>query len=310
MATRIGDGVSTFYSAYNNALNNKINAQKAYIDSYQQGINARNAINAEARTQDLYYTNTKPLNASNLSVVLPTNQILATTYNNPAYQKNMVDTSLASVESIAALARAGATPEQIAAVVKTADNNRAAALLTSKYGVGENQFAVDNQSKVQQQRADEINRLGEFANVQGKVNLTTAQQNLNILNGLNPDGSARTAPVGIPVTPTGIPATTAPPPQGGGTTPPPAPVDPVLANAAQKIKEIQAAGLAGTPYGQKAIAYWNKVYGDKIDKNIADNQKKAAEERRNLLFPAGSGLGAGGITPAKDFALRTRGGNL
>ena len=30
MATRIGDGVSTFYSAYNNALNNKINAS-AYI---------------------------------------------------------------------------------------------------------------------------------------------------------------------------------------------------------------------------------------------------------------------------------------
>ena len=151
---------------------------------------------------------------------------------------------------------------------------------------------------------------GEIANVQGKVNLKTAQQNLKILNGLNPEGSSGASVVGIPVTPTGIPTTNDPAPQGGGATPPPAPVDPVLANAAQKIKEIQAAGLAGTPDGQRAIAFWNKVYGDKIDKNIADNQKKAAEERRNLLFPAGSGLGAGGITPVKDYALRTRGGNL
>ena len=295
---------------YTTGLTNKLNAQKAYIDSYNQGINARNAINAEARVQDLYYTNTKPLNESNLSVTLPQNQVQSAILSDPTQQQRLKQIAFDTTKLSSVMAAAGVDPKQIAAVVAAANNNRLINERNSQLGLGEVNFGLANQSEVNRQRAEAIKSGGEIANVQGKVNLTTAQQNLNTLNGLNPDGSSRASVVGIPVTPTGIPATNDPTPQVVGTTPPPAPVDPVLANAAQKIKEIQDAGLAGTPDGQRAIAFWNKVYGDKIEKNIADNQNKAAEERRNLLFPAGSGLGAGGITPVKDYALRTRGGNL
>ena len=65
---------------YTIGLNNKLNAQKAYIDAYITGINARNAVNQEGRTQDQYNNYTRPLQASNLSVIIPQNQTLADYY--------------------------------------------------------------------------------------------------------------------------------------------------------------------------------------------------------------------------------------
>ena len=59
---------------YTTGLNNKLNAQKAYIDAYITGINARNAVNQEGRTNDQYWNYTNPLNRSNLSVIIPQNQ--------------------------------------------------------------------------------------------------------------------------------------------------------------------------------------------------------------------------------------------
>ena len=38
---------------YNQGINNRINAERAYIDAYISGVNARNAINSEARQQRL-----------------------------------------------------------------------------------------------------------------------------------------------------------------------------------------------------------------------------------------------------------------
>ncbi len=50
----IGSGVDSYYRAYNQGLNNRINAQRAYIDAYINGVNARNAINQEHRNQALH----------------------------------------------------------------------------------------------------------------------------------------------------------------------------------------------------------------------------------------------------------------
>ena len=76
MGTKIGDLANSYHTAFNNQLN----AQKAYIDAYITGINARNAVNQEARTKDQYWNYTNPLQASNLSVIIPQNQTLADYY--------------------------------------------------------------------------------------------------------------------------------------------------------------------------------------------------------------------------------------
>ncbi|TXG84959.1 MAG: hypothetical protein E6R13_02575, partial [Spirochaetes bacterium] len=73
---------------YTIGLNNKLNAQKAYINSYLDGINARNAVNQEARTQDQYYNYTQPLQASNLGVIVGKNNIDTGILTNPDYIKN------------------------------------------------------------------------------------------------------------------------------------------------------------------------------------------------------------------------------
>lgn len=74
---------------YTIGLNNKLNAQKAYINSYLDGINARNAVNQEARTQDQYYNYTQPLQASNLGVIVGKNNIDTGILTNPDYIKNI-----------------------------------------------------------------------------------------------------------------------------------------------------------------------------------------------------------------------------
>ena len=43
---------------YNQGINNRINAERAYIDAYISGVNARNAINSEARQQCNYFQQT------------------------------------------------------------------------------------------------------------------------------------------------------------------------------------------------------------------------------------------------------------
>ena len=43
---------------YNQGVNNRINAERAYIDAYISGVNARNVINSEARQQCNYFQQT------------------------------------------------------------------------------------------------------------------------------------------------------------------------------------------------------------------------------------------------------------
>ena len=85
MGTKIGDLANSYHTAFNNQLN----AQKAYINSYLDGINARNAVNQEARTQDQYYNYTQPLQASNLGVIVGKNNIDTGILTNPDYIKNI-----------------------------------------------------------------------------------------------------------------------------------------------------------------------------------------------------------------------------
>ena len=282
MATRIGDGVSTFYSAYNNALNNKINAQKAYIDSYQQGINARNAINAEARVQDLYYTNTKPLNASNLSVTLPQNQILATTYNNPAYQKNMVDTSLSSANLAAMLAGGANSPENLARQLATQVNQFQTAQDTSKFNVNQAKYGLDTQGLVNNNATQGLKNTAAILPYLGEADQLAIQNQIRIAKGL--------PPLGTPTTPTDVDRTKDPAPAGGGTTPPagggttpPAPVEAakinprILQNTA-KINKMISLGFDKRPEGAAEIKRLkDENAGILVDDAINARDKRQAE---------------------------------
>ena len=62
--------LDSIVKGYTTGMNNQLNAQKAYIDSYITGINARNAVNQEARTKDQYWNYTNPLQKSNLDLTL------------------------------------------------------------------------------------------------------------------------------------------------------------------------------------------------------------------------------------------------
>ena len=86
MGTKIGDLANSYHTAFNNQLN----AQKAYIDAYITGINARNAVNQEARTKDQYWNYTNPLQASNLSVIIPQNQTQADFYGDPNVRRQQL----------------------------------------------------------------------------------------------------------------------------------------------------------------------------------------------------------------------------
>ena len=294
MATRIGDGVSTFYSAYNNALNNKINAQKAYIDSYNQGINARNAINAEARVQDLYYTNTKPLNASNLAPVMLQNKILTDIYGNPAYQKNMVDTSLSSADLAAMLAGGANSQENRARQLATQGNQFQTAQDTSKFNVNQAKYGLSTQDLVNQNNTQTLKNTAAILPDLGKAEQIAIQNQMLAAKGL--------PPIGTTTTPTGIDATKDPTPQGGGATPPavvgatppPAPENPVFKQVRDAIQKIEALGQGQTPAGLKAKAYWNSLYAKESDRLARIQNSKVDAEIRSVLFPAGSRLNSGG----------------
>ena len=282
MATRIGDGVSTFYSAYNNALNNKINAQKAYIDSYNQGINARNAINDEARVQDLYYTNTKPLNASNLAPVLLQNKILTDIYGNPAYQKNMVDTSLSSADLAAMLSAGANSQENRARQLATQGNQFQTAQDTSKFNVNQAKYGLSTQDLVNQNNTQVLKNTAAILPDLGKAEQLAIQNQILAAQGL--------PPLGTPTTPTGIDATKDPTPAGGGTTPPavvgatpPAPVEAtkinprILQNTA-KINKMISLGFDKRPEGAAEIKRLREENsGILVDDAINARDKRQAE---------------------------------
>ena len=82
--------LDSIVKGYTTGMNNQLNAQKAYIDAYITGINARNAVNQEARTKDQYWNYTNPLQASNLSVIIPQNQTQADFYGDPNVRRQQL----------------------------------------------------------------------------------------------------------------------------------------------------------------------------------------------------------------------------
>ena len=60
-------GPGSWADSYNQGRNNRINAERAYIDAYISGVNARNAINSEARQQCNYFQQTFQSNVPNWS---------------------------------------------------------------------------------------------------------------------------------------------------------------------------------------------------------------------------------------------------
>lgn len=267
---------------YTTGLTNKLNAQKAYIDSYNQGINARNAINAEARTQDLYYTNTKPLNASNLSVTLPQNQILARTYNTPAYQDNMVNTSLSSADLAAFLAAGANSQSNRARQLATQGNQFQTAQSNSEYNVNQAKYGLSTQDEVNKNATQAIKNTAATLPLLGQAEQLAIQNQIRISRGL--------PPLGTPTTPTGIDATKDPTPQGGGATPPavvgatpPAPVEAtkinprILQNTA-KINQMLSLGFDKRPEGAAEIKRLkDENAGILVDDAINARDKRQAE---------------------------------
>ena len=265
---------------YNVGLENKLKAQKAYIDSYNQGINARNAINAEARVQDLYYTNTKPLNASNLAPVMLQNKILTDIYGNPAYQKNMVDTSLSSADLAAMLSAGANSQENRARQLATQGNQFQTAQDTSKFNVNQAKYGLSTQDLVNQNNTQVLKNTAAILPDLGKAEQIAIQNQMLAARGLTPSS-----------TPTDIDRTKDPVPQGGGgTTPPavvgatpPAPVEAtkinprILQNTA-KINKMISLGFDKRPEGAAEIKRLREENsGILVDDAINARDKRQAE---------------------------------
>ena len=115
---------------YTIGLNNKLNAQKAYIDSYITGINARNAVNQEARTKDQYWNYTNPLNNSNLANMLAKNNIETGILTNQDYINNIQGYSLDNAAKQFKLGRADM--DNLANYIETQKQNSTTGLNNSK----------------------------------------------------------------------------------------------------------------------------------------------------------------------------------
>lgn len=190
---------------YTIGLNNKINAQKAYINSYLDGINARNAVNQEGRTQDQYYNYTQPLQASNLGVIVGQNNIQQRILNDPNYQ----DDSFGLVTSKARMANKLATADlnNIGYYIDTQGNIAKTGTAKSGYNLKNANFDLSQQDEINKQKALDIAHSGEMQPIRNKTELEQAQQYYN--------GQNNTAFIdGVPTTtqifgenPNGTPAT-------------------------------------------------------------------------------------------------------
>lgn len=192
-------------NSYHTAFNNQLNAQKAYINSYLDGINARNAVNQEARTQDQYYNYTQPLQASNLGVIVGQNNIQQRILNDPNYQ----DDSFGLVTSKARMANKLSTADlnNIGYYIDTQGNIAKTGAAKSGYNLKNANFDLSQQDEINKQKALDIAHSGAMQPIRNKTELEQAQQYYN--------GQTNTAFIdGVPTTtqifganPNGTPAT-------------------------------------------------------------------------------------------------------
>ena len=122
--------LDSIVKGYTTGMNNQLNAQKAYIDSYITGINARNAVNQEARTKDQYWNYTNPLNNSNLANMLAKNNIETGILTNQDYINNIQGYSLDNAAKQFKLGRADM--DNLANYIETQKQNSTTGLNNSK----------------------------------------------------------------------------------------------------------------------------------------------------------------------------------
>ena len=189
---------------YTIGLNNKLNAQKAYIDSYITGINARNAVNQEARTKDQYWNYTNPLQKSNLGLTLAQQSLLTDMANDPTnrqYQKTITASDLGY--------RAG-MGEQNMLNLPTDRNTSSNVALTnntnSVFNKNASAFSLSTQDDLQKLEKDRIEQLKKAYPLMNEAQLLSLGAQID---------SLKTPPTGT--TNTDVPTTIMLP--NGGTTP-------------------------------------------------------------------------------------------
>ena len=181
---------------YTIGLNNKLNAQKAYIDSYITGINARNAVNQEARTKDQYWNYTQPFQASNLDITLGQNNIQQRILNDPNYQNDLFGVATSKASQANQLATADLN--NMGYYIDTQGNLAKTGALTSGYNANDAKFNLSQQDAVNKQKAAAIAQSGVMQPIQNQTALEQAQQYYKNLT--NPIIAGATSISGTPTT--------------------------------------------------------------------------------------------------------------
>ena len=196
--------LDSIVKGYTTGMNNQLNAQKAYIDAYTTGINARNAVNQEARTKDQYWNYTQPLQKSNLDLTLAQQSLLTDMANdqtNRQYQKTITASDLGY--------RAG-MGEQNMLNLPTDRNTSSNVALTnntnSVFNKNASAFSLSTQDDLQKLEKDRIEQLKKAYPLMNEAQLLSLDAQIN---------SLKTPPTGT--TNTDVPTTIML--QKGGTTP-------------------------------------------------------------------------------------------
>ena len=162
---------------YTIGLNNKINAQKAYINSYLDGINARNAVNQEARTQDQYYNYTQPLQASNLGLTLAEQSLKTEMANDPTnrqYQRTITASDLGY--------RAGMGEQNLLNLPtdrKTSSNVSSTNNANSVLNKNASAFSLSTQGDLQELEKDRIEQLKKAYPLMNEAQLLALDAQIN-----------------------------------------------------------------------------------------------------------------------------------
>ena len=195
MGTKMGDLANSYHTAFNNQLN----AQKAYINSYLDGINARNAVNQEARTQDQYYNYTQPLQASNLGLTLAQQSLLTEMANDPTnrqYQKTITASDLGY--------RAGMGEQNMLNLPtdrKTSSNVASTNNTNSVFNKNASEFSLSTQGDLQKIEKDRIEQLKKAYPLMNEAQLLALDSQISSLKnpptttqifGANPNGTPAT----------------------------------------------------------------------------------------------------------------------
>lgn len=178
--------LDSIVKGYTTGMNNQLNAQKAYIDAYITGINARNAVNQEARTKDQYWNYTQPFQASNLGITLGQNNIQQRILNDPNYQNDLFGVATSKASQANQLATADLN--NMGYYIDTQGNLAKTGALTSGYNAKEAKFNLSQQDAVNKQKADAIAHSGVMQPIQNQTALVQAQQYYENLT--NPTGTA------------------------------------------------------------------------------------------------------------------------